>query len=215
MEAMARFMVLFVLVAGCQRVIVAVAADPVAEVTTEAEKLPGNGLAQHDFLYTGEWDTRNPTETMSLVRDRKVVWKYEIPDKDPTNGQLSEFSDMHRLSNGDIVFAYKTGWRKIESILESAQHLFRTRAATGSHSGKTVKMRVNNRASRNQRNFDAPKSPFVREIRALECRGLYLKSRERMCISSVIFLRWLRRCSACFSPWIAVFVKILPERRRV
>jgi hypothetical protein len=114
MKAMARFMVLFVLVAGCQRVMVADAADPATEVTTEAEKLPGNGLAQHDFLYTGEWDTRNPTETMSLVREGKVVWKYEIPDKDPTNGQLSEFSDMHRLSNGDIVFAYKTGWRKID-----------------------------------------------------------------------------------------------------
>ena len=30
------------------------------------------------------------------------------------NGQESEFSDMHCLSNGDIVFAYKTGWRKID-----------------------------------------------------------------------------------------------------
>ena len=75
---------------------------------------PGQGLAQHDFLYTGEWDTRNPTETMFLVRGGKVVWKYEIPDRDPRNGQLSEFSDLHMLSNGDIVFAYKTGWRKID-----------------------------------------------------------------------------------------------------
>ena len=75
---------------------------------------PGNGLAQHDFLYSGEWDTRNPMETMFLIRGGKVVWKYEIPDKDPRNGQLSEFSDMHMLSNGDIVFAYKTGWRKID-----------------------------------------------------------------------------------------------------
>ena len=76
--------------------------------------LPGKGLAQHDFLYAGEWDTRNPMETMFLVRGGKVVWTYQIPDKDPDNGQLSEFSDMHRLSNGDIVFAYKTGWRKID-----------------------------------------------------------------------------------------------------
>ncbi len=93
----------------CQFATVARAAE-----VTDADSLPGNGLAQHDFLYTGEWDTRNPTETMSLIRDGKVVWKYEIPDKDPSNGQLSEFSDMHRLSNGDIVFAYKTGWRKID-----------------------------------------------------------------------------------------------------
>jgi hypothetical protein len=76
--------------------------------------LPGKGLAQHDFLYSGEWDTRNPMETMFLVKGGKVVWTYQIPDKDPDNGQLSEFSDMHRLSNGDIVFAYKTGWRKID-----------------------------------------------------------------------------------------------------
>ena len=27
------------------------------------------------------------------------------------NGQLSEFSDLHRLSNGDILFACKTGWQ--------------------------------------------------------------------------------------------------------
>ena len=77
--------------------------------------LPGQGLAQHDFLYAGEWDTRNPMETMSLVRNGKVIWTYQIPDKDPDNGQLSEFSDLHRLSNGDIVFAYKTGWRKIDA----------------------------------------------------------------------------------------------------
>lgn len=76
--------------------------------------LPGNGLAQHDFLYTGEWDTRKPVATMFLIRGGKVVWKYQIPRKDEFNGQESEFSDMHRCSNGDIVFAYKTGWRKID-----------------------------------------------------------------------------------------------------
>jgi hypothetical protein len=84
-----------------------------------ADPLPGKGLAQHDFLYTGEWDTRNPMETMFLIRGGRVVWTYQIPDKDPDNGQLSEFSDMHRLSNGDIVFAYKTGWRKINQVGET------------------------------------------------------------------------------------------------
>jgi Mal s 1 allergenic protein-like len=74
--------------------------------------LPGKGLAQHDFLYSGEWDTRKPVQTMFLVKGGKVDWTYEIPIKD-ANGNLSEYSDMHRLSNGDIVFAYKTGWRKI------------------------------------------------------------------------------------------------------
>src|SRR5436190_3686432 len=68
--------------------------------------LPGNGLAQHDFLYSGEWDTRKPMQTMFLVKGGKVVWSYEIPIKDQNNN-LSEYSDMHMLSNGDIVFAYK------------------------------------------------------------------------------------------------------------
>jgi hypothetical protein len=77
--------------------------------------LPGRGLAQHDFLYTGEWDTRNPEETMFLIRGGKVVWTYRIKDRDESNGELAEFSDMHRLSNGDITFAYKTGWRKIDA----------------------------------------------------------------------------------------------------
>jgi len=77
--------------------------------------LPGRGLAQHDFLYSGEWDTRKDVCTMFLVRGGKVAWIYPIPRKDETNGQESEYSDMHRLSNGDIVFAYKTGWRKISA----------------------------------------------------------------------------------------------------
>lgn len=77
--------------------------------------LPGRGLAQHDFLFTGEWDTRKPLATLFLIRGGKVAWTYQIPTKDESNGQLSEFSDMHRLSNGDIVFAYKTGWRKIDA----------------------------------------------------------------------------------------------------
>ncbi|MBI5769227.1 MAG: hypothetical protein HZA93_15645 [Verrucomicrobia bacterium] len=81
--------------------------------------LPGRGLAQHDFLYSGEWDTRKDQCTMFLIRGGRVVWTYQIPRKDPTNGQESEYSDLHRLSNGDIVFAYKTGWRKITATGET------------------------------------------------------------------------------------------------
>jgi hypothetical protein len=89
-----------------------------AESTIAQAKLPGNGLAQHDFLYSGEWDTRKTNQTMFLIKGGKVVWTYQIPIKD-ANGNLSEFSDMHRLSNGDIVFAYKTGWRKINTAGET------------------------------------------------------------------------------------------------
>src|SRR4029453_7918079 len=70
--------------------------------------LPGKGLAQHDFLYSGEWDTRKDTQTIFLVRGGKVVWTWSIPIKDH-NGQLSEFSDIHYLSNGNVLYACKTG----------------------------------------------------------------------------------------------------------
>src|SRR4051812_21865931 len=77
--------------------------------------LPGNGLAQHDFVYTGEWDTRKTVATLFVVKGGKVVRTYQIPRKDELNGQESEYSDFTMCSNGDIVFAYKTGWRKIDA----------------------------------------------------------------------------------------------------
>ncbi len=80
--------------------------------------LPGNGLAQHDFLYSGEFDTRWTVQTLYRVKDGKVVWTYEIPIRDEKSDRLSEYSDMHQLSNGDVVFAYKTGWRKINQAKE-------------------------------------------------------------------------------------------------
>ena len=72
------------------------------------EILPGNGLAQHDFLYAGGWDTRKDTQTIFRVIKGKVVWTWSIPIKD-RNGQLSEFSDIHQLSNGNVLYACKTG----------------------------------------------------------------------------------------------------------
>jgi len=70
--------------------------------------LPGKGLAQHDFLYAGEWDTRKDTQTIFRVAGGKVVWTWSIPIKDK-NAQLSEFSDIHELSNGNVLYACKTG----------------------------------------------------------------------------------------------------------
>ena len=70
--------------------------------------LPGNGLAQHPFLLTGEWDYRNTNQTIFVVRDGKVAWTYSIPIKD-TNGTLQELGDATMLSNGNIVFCRKTG----------------------------------------------------------------------------------------------------------
>jgi len=70
--------------------------------------LPGKGLAQHPFLYTGEWDYRNTNQTMFVVRGGKVAWTYSIPIKD-ANGTLQELGDATMLSNGNIVFCRKVG----------------------------------------------------------------------------------------------------------
>lgn len=74
--------------------------------------LPGKGLSQHNFLYAGEWDYRNPMQTMVIVRDGKISWSYSIPIKDST-GDLQEFSDASMLSNGNVVFARKLGASEI------------------------------------------------------------------------------------------------------
>ena len=75
--------------------------------------LPGKGLAQHPFLYTGEWDFRGDRDqTIYLVRDGKVAWSYAIPIKD-ADGTLQELGDATLLSNGNIVFCRKVGASEI------------------------------------------------------------------------------------------------------
>jgi hypothetical protein len=75
---------------------------------TPLPALPGKGMAQHPFLYAGEWDTRKPLQTIFVVRDGKVVWSYGIPLKDK-DGVLQELGDASMLSNGNIVFSRKVG----------------------------------------------------------------------------------------------------------
>src|SRR5690242_6726155 len=68
-----------------------------------SEPLQGNGLAQHPFLYCGEWQNRGHSEqTMYVVRDGKVVWTYFIPAKE-------ELGDCTMLSNGNIIFSRRLG----------------------------------------------------------------------------------------------------------
>jgi hypothetical protein len=83
-------------------------ASPAAANVYSPATLPGRGLAQHPFLYAGEWDYRKPEQTMFIVRDGKVAWTYSIPIKLP-DGTLQEWGDATLLSNGNIVFARKTG----------------------------------------------------------------------------------------------------------
>lgn len=61
--------------------------------------LPGNGLAQHDFFYSGEY----LKEWMFIVRKGKIVWSYMDND---TKGEIS---DSVLLSNGNILFAHQFG----------------------------------------------------------------------------------------------------------
>jgi hypothetical protein len=93
-----------------------ITASPAAPATNAVSYapaiLPGNGLAQHPFLYTGEWDHRKTNQTIFLVRDGKVAWTYDIPIKD-TNGTLQELGDATMLSNGNIVFCRKVGASEI------------------------------------------------------------------------------------------------------
>jgi hypothetical protein len=70
--------------------------------------LPGTGLSQHPFLYAGEWDYPKPVQSIFVVRGGKIVWSYGIALKD-ADGNIQEFSDATMLSNGNIVFARKTG----------------------------------------------------------------------------------------------------------
>ena len=77
-------------------------------VSISPAELPGRGLAEHPFLYAGEWDHRKPDQTMFIVRDGKVVWSYSIPIK-TTDGVLQEWGDATLLSNGNILFSRKTG----------------------------------------------------------------------------------------------------------
>ena len=65
--------------------------------------LPGKGLAQHSFLYCGEWQRRSTSDqTMYIVREGKIVWSY-------TNPLKGELDDCSMLSNGNILFARQFG----------------------------------------------------------------------------------------------------------
>ncbi len=61
--------------------------------------LPGNGLAQHDFVYSGEGDMQR----IFIVRRGKVVWSFSDPNR------KGPISDAVLMSNGNILFSYSSG----------------------------------------------------------------------------------------------------------
>lgn len=80
----------------------------VATPVYSPDVLPGNGLAQHPFFYAGEWDYRNPVQTMFVVLEGRVVWSHGIPLTNDA-GTIQEYSDATMLSNGNVLFAHMTG----------------------------------------------------------------------------------------------------------
>jgi len=69
--------------------------------------LPGKGLAQHPFLYCGEWQRRSTSDqTMHIVREGKIVWSY-------TNPLKGELGDCSMLGNGNILFSRQSGASEI------------------------------------------------------------------------------------------------------
>jgi hypothetical protein len=75
------------------------APTPAAESAASAAPsvLPGNGLAQHDFLYAGESKQRRAF----IVRKGQVIWSYDDPQG------RGEISDAVLLSNGNLLIAHQ------------------------------------------------------------------------------------------------------------
>jgi hypothetical protein len=78
-----------------------------ATLGQEQAPLPGRGLAQHPFLYCGEWQGHSlEKQVIYLVRDGHVVWSY-------ANDRRGELGDCTMLSNGNILFSRQFGASEI------------------------------------------------------------------------------------------------------
>lgn len=100
------------------------------------ETLPGKGMLQHDFLFAGEWDTRKDTQTVFRIQKGKIAWTWSIPIKD-AQGQLSEFSDIHQLADGNVLYACKTGAAEVTPGRVVIWH-YECAAGTECHSAQPV-----------------------------------------------------------------------------
>lgn len=69
--------------------------------------LPGKGLAQHPFLYCGEWQHRTiDNQAIYIVRHGRIAWSYTNPGK-------GELDDCWMLPNHNILFARQFGVSEI------------------------------------------------------------------------------------------------------
>jgi hypothetical protein len=107
-----RWLLHMTLIASAVALCAAYDSPPALAQATHPSALPGNGLAQHSFLYAGEFETRKDVQTLWVIRDGKVAWSYGIPSKDAT-GASQELDDATMLANGNILFSHKTGASEI------------------------------------------------------------------------------------------------------
>jgi hypothetical protein len=100
--------ILILLLAGAGLAQTPLATEPqAAAAPAELPPLPGKGLAQHPFLYCGEWQNRSTSQqVMYIIRGGKVVWSY-------TNPLKGELGDCSMLSNGNILFSRQLGASEI------------------------------------------------------------------------------------------------------
>jgi hypothetical protein len=107
------FLVLFVLhsftTPAAGQTMQAATSESRATSLADAKALPGKGMAQHSFLYCGEWQSHSISEqAMYLVRDGHVVWSY-------SNALRGELDDCAMFSNGNILFARQFGASEVTS----------------------------------------------------------------------------------------------------
>ncbi|MEO7497710.1 MAG: hypothetical protein ABIT83_15325 [Massilia sp.] len=92
------------------------AQTPVAPAPLPAlAPLPGKGLAEHPFLYCGEYAYDQDQQTVRLIKGGKEVWRYDIKFKVMVNGKenIQELGDCTQLSNGNIAFTTRFGAREV------------------------------------------------------------------------------------------------------
>lgn len=85
------------LIAGC-------IGTSLVHAARKPEVLPGRGLAEHDFLYTGQAHTRD----VYIIRGGKVAWEFHDEQA------KGEISDALMASDGRIVLAHQFGVKVID-----------------------------------------------------------------------------------------------------
>jgi hypothetical protein len=127
-------------------------------------ELPGKGLAQHPFLYCGEWENRGKSDqVMRIVRGGQVVWSYSIPGN-------QEYGDCTLMKNGNIVFSRRLGASEItpdkkivwnydappKTEIHTAQPLGRDRVLIMQNGDPAKALIIEKKTGRIEREFSIP-----------------------------------------------------------